>query len=143
MIFCDLLWFFKDLVKIKNKRKIEKPLPPHPQTAQGGYVNGFVSPRRLDGQFCGPERKSRFGSKLREVKKNFSKKKCHIYCPYLSWASCICGLIGPWFLTGDMLCGLRICYDGSWLYAVACNGSIYRIEFVDDVSNLHKFYTTT
>ena len=40
----------------KNKRKIEKPLPPHPQTAQGGYVNGFVNLRRLDGRFCGPEK---------------------------------------------------------------------------------------
>ena len=69
--FCDLLWFFKDLVKIKNKRKIEKPLPPHPQTAQGGYLNGFVSLRRLDGRFCGPERKSRFSSKLREAKRTF------------------------------------------------------------------------
>ena len=55
IFFCDLLWFFKNLVKIKNKRKIEKPLPPHPQTAQGGYVNGFVSPRRLDKRFCGPK----------------------------------------------------------------------------------------
>ena len=69
--FCDLLWFFKDLVKIKKKRKIEKPIPSHPQTAQGGYVNGFVSMRRLDGRFCGSERKSRFDSKLRESKKTF------------------------------------------------------------------------
>ena len=50
--FCDLLCFFKDLVKIKKKRKREKPLPRHPQTAQGDYVNGFVSQRRLDGRFC-------------------------------------------------------------------------------------------
>jgi len=53
----------------KNKRKIEKPLPPHPQTAQGGYVNGFVSMRRLNGRFCGPGSKIIFGSKLREEKK--------------------------------------------------------------------------
>jgi len=59
---------FKDLVKIENK-KIEKPLAPHPQTTQGGYVNGFVSMRRLDGRFYGPGRKDRFGSKLREAKK--------------------------------------------------------------------------
>ena len=73
--FGDLLWFFKDLVKIikiKNKRKIEKPLPPHPQTAQGGYLNGFVSLRRLDGRFCSLERKSKFGSKLNETKMTFS-----------------------------------------------------------------------
>ena len=66
---------FKDLVKIKNKRKIKKPLPPHPKTAQGGYLNGFVSPRRLNGWFYCPERKNRFGSKLREVKKTFSPLK--------------------------------------------------------------------
>ena len=54
VIYCD---FFKDLVKIKNKRKIEKPLAPHPQTGQGGYLNGFVSLRRLNGQFYGSERK--------------------------------------------------------------------------------------
>ena len=70
--FCDLLWFFKDLVKIKNKIKIEKPLPPHSKTAQGGYINGFVSLRRLNGRFCGPEKKSKFCSKLRELKMTFS-----------------------------------------------------------------------
>ena len=69
--FGDLLWFFKDLIKIKNKRKIEKPLPPHYQTAQGGYLNGFVSLRRLNGRFRDPGRKSRFSSKLREAKKDF------------------------------------------------------------------------
>ena len=47
-------------------------LPRHPQTAQGGYVNGFVSLRRLKGWFCSPLRKSRFGSKLRAAKKTFS-----------------------------------------------------------------------
>ena len=73
--FCDLLWFFKDLVKIKNKRKIEKPLPPHPKTAQGGYLNGFVSLRRLNGRFYCPGRKSGFGSKLRKVKRTFSPLK--------------------------------------------------------------------
>ena len=70
--FCDLLWFFKDLVKIKNKRKGEKPLSRHPQTAQGGYVNGFVSPKRLDVRFYCPRRKSKFGSKLRKAKRTFS-----------------------------------------------------------------------
>jgi hypothetical protein len=69
VIYCN---FSKNLVKIKNKRKIEKPLSPHPQTAQRGYVNGFVSLRRLDGRFCGSGRKNRFGSKLREAKRNFS-----------------------------------------------------------------------
>jgi hypothetical protein len=63
---------FKDLVEIKNKIKIEKPLPPHPKTAQRGYVNGFVSLRRMNGRFCGPGRKSRFGSKLRKPKRTFS-----------------------------------------------------------------------
>ena len=63
--FGDLLWFFKDLVKIKNKIKIEKLLPPHPQTALGGYLNGFVSLRRLNGWFYDSERKSKFDSKLR------------------------------------------------------------------------------
>ena len=52
--------------------KIEKPLPPHPKTAQGGYVNDFVSLRRLNGRFCGPEKKSKFGSRLRELKMTFS-----------------------------------------------------------------------
>ena len=56
----------------KNKRKGEKPLPPQPQTAQGGYVNGFMSLRRLNGRFRCPERKKRFSLKLREAKKTFS-----------------------------------------------------------------------
>ena len=72
--FCDLLWFLKDLVKIKNKKR-EKLLPPHPQTAQGGYENGFVSLRRLDGWFCCPGRKCRFGLKLRETEMTFSKEE--------------------------------------------------------------------
>ena len=85
MIFCDLLWFFKDLVKIKNKRKIEKPLTPHPKTAQGGYVNGFVSLWMLNGRFCGPGRKSRFGSKLREAKMTFFNSELE------KWVIATCG----------------------------------------------------
>ena len=52
-----------------KKRKGEKPMPPHSQTAQRGYMNVFLSLRRLDGQFCCSRRKSRFGPKLREEKK--------------------------------------------------------------------------
>ena len=55
----------------KNKRKIEKPLPPHPQTAQGGYVNGFVSMRRLDGRFYCPKRKKQIRPKIEGGKKKF------------------------------------------------------------------------
>ena len=46
-------------------------MPPQPQTAQGGYMNGFVSLKRLDGRFCGLRRKSRFSSKLRKSKELF------------------------------------------------------------------------
>ena len=57
--------------------KIEKPLPPHPKTAQGGYVNGFVSLRRPNRRFCGSGRKSKFGSKFFWVEKDFPlTKKC-------------------------------------------------------------------
>ena len=63
VIYCN---FSKILSKI-NKRKKEKPLPPHPQTVQGGCVDGFVSLRILNGRFCCSWRKSRFGPKLREI----------------------------------------------------------------------------
>ena len=49
-----VLWFiviFQRSSQNKNKRKGEKPLPSQPQTAEGGYVNGFMSLRRLNGQF--------------------------------------------------------------------------------------------
>jgi hypothetical protein len=68
MIFCNLLLFFKKLVKIKIKEKGEKLLSPQFETAQGGYVNGFMSLWRLDEQFHYPWRKIRFDPKLREIK---------------------------------------------------------------------------
>jgi len=73
--FCDLLCFFKDLVKIKNKRKGEKPLSRHPQTAQGGYMNSFVSLRRLDPQFCDSRRKKQIRPKVEEGKKKLFPKE--------------------------------------------------------------------
>ena len=45
----------------KHKRNGEKMLSHQPQTAQGGYVNGFISLRSLDGWFHCPGRKSIFG----------------------------------------------------------------------------------
>ena len=64
MIFCDLLWFFKNSVKIniKNSKTALKP-------AQGGPATGFGSPRRLVGRFQSSGRKSGLGPKFREAKK--------------------------------------------------------------------------
>ena len=46
-------------------------------------MNGFVSLKRLDGRFCGPEKKNRFDPKLRETTRNFSLKKPRVqnHCP--------------------------------------------------------------
>jgi len=67
MIFCDLLWFFKNSVKIniKNSKIALK-------TAQGGPATGFGSPRRLVGRFQISGRKSGLGPKFREAKRTFS-----------------------------------------------------------------------
>ena len=50
-------------------------LPPQPQIAQVGYMNGFMSLKRLDRQFYCPGRKYIFGPKLRERQKWFFFKK--------------------------------------------------------------------
>ena len=73
-IFYFMIFFviFQRFSQNKKIKKIEKLLPPHPQTTQGGYLNGFVSLGRLDGRFCSLERKSKFGSKLKETKITFS-----------------------------------------------------------------------
>jgi len=73
--FYMFLWFtmiFQRFNQNKHKRKGEKPLPPQPKTAQGGFVNGFTSLRRLNRQFYCLVRKTRFGSKLRETTRTSS-----------------------------------------------------------------------
>ena len=78
--YCDLLWFFKNSIKIDIKEKVEKLLPSQLQTTKGGNVPGFRSSRSLFGQFCCSGRKNKICPKLRGVKKtfSFSKSPCQV-----------------------------------------------------------------
>ena len=76
----------------KNKKR-EKQLPPQPQTAQGAYVNHFISLRRLDGRFHCPRRKDRFCPKLRETKRIFSFLKQQVPKHFIQFR--FCTLLSP------------------------------------------------